>query len=301
MKSLTFYLTFTLAGILFSCRTGGESSDAYGNFEAVEITVSSEGSGKIMRFNLEEGAQLKAGEIVGYIDTVQLSLKKAQLRAAIKALYSKVPDVAPQINVLTEQLATARNEKSRIENLVKSGAATTKQLDDVNAQIQLIERRITATKSKLSTQSKGILAEIEPLNTQIRQLDDSIRKSLITNPIDGTVLSKFAEAWELAGPGKPLYKIADISRIILRAYISGEQLSQVKIGQSVRVLIDAPQGAYLEYAGTVTWVADKAEFAPKIVQTKDERVNLVYAIKVLVQNDGRIKIGMPGEVRLNAE
>jgi HlyD family secretion protein len=181
---------------------------------------------------------------------------------------------------------------------VKSGAATTKQLDDVNAQIQLLERQIKASASSLNTQSKGILAEVEPLKAQVSQMDDMLQKSNIVNPIEGTVLSKFSQAGELAMQGKALYKVADIKNILLRAYFSGEQISQVKIGQKVTVLIDVLDGKFKEYPGTVTWVSDKAEFAPKIIQTKDERINLVYAVKMMVINDGDIKIGMPGEVQL---
>jgi len=298
MRTKNLFITIAGIAILSSCGNGHKKSDAYGNFEAIETTVSAEGSGKIQRLDVEEGTVLKAGENVGYIDTMQLYLKKVQLKATINALYSKVPDVAVQINVFNEQLKTAKTEKVRIENLVKSGAATTKQLDDVNAQTQLIERQISATTSTLNIQSKGILAEIEPLKAQISQMEDMLQKSLIINPTEGTVLSKFAQIGELAMQGKALYKIADVKNITLRAYFSGDQISQVKIGQKVTVLIDAPDGKYKEYPGTVTWVSDKAEFAPKVIQTKDERVNLVYAVKVVVANDGDIKIGMPGEVQL---
>lgn len=295
---MNLFLATAGVALLASCGDGRIKSDAYGNFEAVEITVSAEGSGKIMKFDIEEGTFLKAGDNVGYIDTLQLYLKKVQLQATINALYTKLPDVASQINVLNTQLGTAKIEKTRIINLVKSQAATTKQLDDINAQIQLIQRQISATNSSLNIQTKGTLAEIEPLKAQIRQFEDLIQKSKIVNPIEGTVLSKFAQESELAMQGKPLYKIADIKNIILRAYFSGDQISKVQIGQQVTVLIDAPDGKYKEYNGTVTWVSAKAEFAPKVIQTKDERVNLVYAVKVMVANDGAIKIGMPGEVQL---
>ena len=299
MKNITILKTIVGIAILTSCGSGGKKTDAYGNFEAVEVNVSSEGSGKIMKFVLEEGNLLKAGDMVGYIDTMQLYLKKVQLIASIHSLYAKVPDVGIQINVYNEQLSTAETEQKRIEKLVKSGAATTKQLDDINAQVLLIHRQISATESSLNTQSKGILADIDPLRAQISQVEDMIKKSLIVNPIDGTVLSKYAEVGELADEGKQLYKIANISEIILRAYFSGEQISQIKIGQKCTVSIDVPGDKFKEYAGTVTWVSDKAEFTPKIIQTKDERVNLVYAVKVLVKNDGGIKIGMPGELRMN--
>jgi len=287
--------------IFTSCGNGHKTADAYGNFETTEINVSSEGSGKLMKFDIEEGKVLKAGDYVGYIDTMQLYLKKKQLQATIEAYQAKVPDISVQINVITEQLNTAKKEKLRIENLLKSGAATDKQLDDINAQIELFQRQISATHSSLTTQSSGILAELEPLKVQILQVEDMIQKSIIINPINGTVLSKFSQPGELAGQGKILYKIADIRNIILRAYVSGEQLSQIIIGQEVDVFIDVRDGNYTKYSGNIIWVADKAEFTPKIIQTKDERVNLVYAIKVMVQNDGKIKIGMPGELKLKLD
>ncbi len=284
--------------VLASCNGSNNNSDAYGNFEAVEITVSSEGNGKIIEFNMEEGQAVQKGEKLGVIDTIQLYLKKMQLEATVRAIYTKLPDVAAQADVIKEQLANADTEKVRFEKLVKSDAATQKQLDDIIAQIQLLEKQLSATLSSLNTQTKGTLSEIEPLRYQIKQIDDQIRRSVISSPIDGTVLTKFVESGELAAYGRALYKVADVDNIILRAYFSGEQLSQVQIGQSVTVLIDAPDGQYKTYPGTVTWVAQKAEFAPKVIQTKEERVNLVYAVKVLVKNDGAIKIGMPGELKL---
>ncbi len=284
--------------VLASCNGSNNNSDAYGNFEAVEITVSSEGNGKIIEFNMEEGQAVQKGEKLGGIDTIQLYLKKMQLEATVRAIYTKLPDVAAQADVIKEQLANAETEKVRFEKLVKSDAATQKQLDDIIAQIKLLEKQLSATLASLNTQTKGTLSEIEPLRCQIKQIDDQIRRSVISSPIDGTVLTKFVESGELAAYGRALYKVADVDNIILRAYFSGEQLSQVQIGQSVTVLIDAPDGQYKTYPGTVTWVAQKAEFAPKVIQTKEERVNLVYAVKVLVKNDGAIKIGMPGELKL---
>lgn len=301
MNTRNILVAIVCFATLLSCSKGRKKSDAYGNFEAVDVTVSAEGTGKIIRFELEEGNLLKAGDIVGCIDTVQLFLKKLQLQATLKAIHTKLPDIGTQIDVLNEQLKTAQTEKLRVENLVKSGAATTKQLDDVTAQIQIFESQRNALQSTLTIQTKSILAEIEPIKAQISQLDDLITKSKIENPLDGTVLSKFAQKGELATPGKPLYKIANIENIILRAYFSGEQISQVAIGQRVKVLIDAPDNEYFEYIGTVTWIASKAEFSPKIIQTKDERVNLVYAAKITVKNDGKIKIGMPGELQFNTK
>lgn len=297
MRKQRIILAVTGLFVLASCGKGHQQADAYGNFEAVEVIVSSEGVGKVMWFDVEEGKILSACQPVGLIDTVQLYLKKQQLTATIGALYAKLPDIASQINVLKEQLNTAAYERDRAQRLVESRAATTKQLDDMNAQVELLQKQIKAMNSSLTIQTRGTLAEIGPLQAQIDQIEDQIAKSVITSPIEGTVLSKFAEPGELAVQGKPLYKIADVKNIILRAYISGDQIAQLKVGQQVRVAIDAPEGSYKEYPGVVTWIADKAEFTPKVIQTKDERVNLVYAFKVMVGNDGGIKIGMPGEVR----
>lgn len=286
-----------LLTLMVSCGANSDKFDAQGNFEAIEVIVSAEGNGKIVSFSIEEGDILSVNQQVGCIDTMQLHLKRVQLQATIKSLQAKLPDVASQVNVLKEQLSTAQNEKARTERLVATSGATTKQLDDWNAQIALLNRQITATTSQLNTQTRGTLADIEPLKAQIAQIDDQIEKCKIISPTAGTVLSKYAQQGELASVGKPLYKIADISTITLKAYVAGDQLSQIKIGEQVKVYIDTKGGEYKEYTGKISWVSDKAEFAPKVIQTKQERVNWVYAIKVIVSNDGSIKIGMPAEVK----
>lgn len=286
-----------LSVLAVSCSSSKLNSDAHGNFEAIEVVVSSEGAGKIEQFDVEEGIKLDLDQSVGYIDTVQLHLKKRQLIATIKALNAKLPDIAAQVNVLKEQLSTAEYERNRLLKLVATNAATTKQLDDANAQIALLKRQIDATTSTLSIQTQGTLAEIDPLRAQIAQIEDQIEKSIIKNPISGTVLTKYAEPGELANVGRPLYKIANLDRMILKAYVAGDQLANIKIGQKVDVYIDAPNDEYTKFDGIVTWIADKAEFAPKVIQTKNERVNLVYAFKINVENDGQLKIGMPAEVK----
>ncbi|MDP4265875.1 MAG: HlyD family efflux transporter periplasmic adaptor subunit [Bacteroidota bacterium] len=296
MRKTELFIIFIGFSIIVSCKNMNHKSDAFGNFEADETIVSSEGNGKIMKLNIKESQLLKAGDTIGYIDTLQLHLKKKQLNASISALRAKTPDIPVQLDALQEQLRNAEHEKQRIINLQKGNAATGKQVDDINSQILVLGKQIAATRSTLSTQTNGTLSEIEPLKAQIDQIEDMISKSIIINPIKGTILSKYAEQFELATQGKPLYKISDISEITLRAYISEEQLSQVKLRQNVKVLVDIPGKNYKEYQGTISWIADKAEFTPKIIQTKDERVNLVYAIKILVKNDGSLKIGMPGEV-----
>lgn len=270
--------------------------DASGSFEAVETVISAEATGTLKSFQIEEGQTLEAGQQVGYVDTVQLYLKKKQLESQMEALAAKKPNIPVQLSALQEQLKTAETEKKRVENLVKSDAATTKQLDDVNAQIAVIKKQIDAQKSTLDISSTGINKDILPLGIQIEQLNDQLLKSRIVNPLSGTVITKYAEQSEMVAAGKPLYKIADLSEIILRVYISANQLPQVKLNQKVKVHTDDGKGGFAETEGVITWISDKAEFTPKTIQTKEERANLVYAMKVKVKNDGTYKIGMYGEV-----
>ena len=269
---------------------------ASGSFEAVETVISAEATGTLKSFKIEEGQTLEAGQLLGYIDTVQLYLKKKQLESQMEALAAKRPNIAVQLSALQEQLKTAEAEKKRVENLVKSDAATTKQLDDVNAQIAVIKKQIDAQKSTLEISSNGINKDILPLGIQIEQLNDQLQKSRIVNPLAGTVIAKYAEQSEMVATGKPLYKIADLTEIILRVYISANQLPQVKLNQTVKVHTDDGKGGFAETGGVITWISDKAEFTPKTIQTREERANLVYAMKVKVKNDGTFKIGMYGEI-----
>jgi HlyD family secretion protein len=270
--------------------------DASGSFEAVEIIISAEGNGVLKEFEIEEGQILQAGQFIGYIDSTQLFLKKKQLETQIFALLAKKPNIPVQLSALQEQLKTAEVEQQRIENLLKSDAATTKQLDDVNAQIEIIKKQIDAQKSTLVISSDGINKDVLPLQVQVEQLNDQLQKCKIFNPINGTVLTKYAEQNEMAAIGKALYKIADLSTIILRVYISSNQLGQVKLNQKVKVHTDDGSGGFSEKEGIITWISDKAEFTPKTIQTKEERANMVYAIKIKMPNDGVYKIGMYGEV-----
>ncbi|MBA4406609.1 HlyD family secretion protein [bacterium] len=286
-----------LSSILFACSNGNEKFDATGTFEAEEVIVSSEAIGKLVFFSVEEGAQLKQNQIVGVVDTLQLFLKKKQLEASIKAILSKQPDVAIQLSTIQEQIETAITEKERIANLVKSNAATTKQLDDINAQLDLLNKQYSATKSNLTITKLGLQNETYPLQVQIEQIEDQINKSKIKNPVEGTVLTRYAKQNEITANGKALYKIADLSTMTLRAYINGNQLGQIKLGQRIKVFVDNGNGEQKEINGKIYWVSSKAEFTPKTIQTKDERANLVYAIKVRVMNDGYLKIGMYGEAK----
>lgn len=302
-----------LATLLSSCQKNAPKADAYGNFEADERIVSAEASGKILTLQIEEGQSVKAGQTVGSIDSVQIALKREQLQASIRAIAAKSPAISAQLAVfekqmasVKQQLATLDREKRRVENLLKSDAATPKQLDDLNAQIEAAQRQMevlleqkTASNATLSVQKSGLMAEVLPLQKQMAQLDDQLSKCHIINFLDGTVLVKYAEPGEMTGFGKPLYKVADLSTMTLRAYVAGNQLGAVKIGQEVKVLVDAEGGKQQDFTGKIRWISPKAEFTPKVIQTKEERVNLVYAVKISVANpDGVLKIGMPAEVKL---
>lgn len=290
MKKIGILLT---AIIIISCNKNNEKADAYGNFEATEITVSSESNGKIEFLNVEEGAQLIKGSLVGLIDTLQLHYTREQLKASIETVQSKSTSVLSQINVLNEQLKTAKIEQTRIQNMYAENAATKRQIDEIDGKVKVIEKQI----SSVQTQNAPILNEIKSIKVQIEKLDDQIKKSKISNPVDGTVLTKYAEPSEITAFGKPLYKIANLNEMELRVYVTETQLAQIKIGQKVTVAIDADNDTK-KYEGNITWISAQAEFTPKVIQTKEERANLVYAVKVAVKNDGSLKIGMPAEVWL---
>lgn len=292
MSKLNLYLLLTILIFVTSCSKNEKRSDAYGNFEAVETIVSAEATGKLIDFNIEEGMVLEKDTKVGSIDADQLSLKKRQLEAQKNTIRTKFKNVFSQINVYQEQKKVNQIEKNRIEKLLRDDAATTKQLDDINGSINVLNKQIAAIESQNST----TLQELKNLDVQIQQIQDQIDKTSIINPVKGTVLMKLAEQSEIVNYGKPLYKIADLSVMELRVYVSGEQLPLIKIGQTVKVLIDAGRNEYKELEGIISWISSKSEFTPKIIQTKEERVNLVYAVKVKVNNDGSLKIGMPGEV-----
>lgn len=283
--------------LLASCADKQQIYDASGTFEAVETIISAEANGVIRELAVEEGQQLSAGQTVGYIDSTQLYLKKRQLEAQIDVVLSKKPNIATQLAALREQLSQAVRERKRIARMAEADAATPKQLDDANAQVAIVRKQIAAQQSNLGISASSLTREVVPLEMQIAQLDDQLAKSRIVNPLTGTVLVKYAEVNETAAVGKPMYKIADLSTIILRAYVTGPQFTQLRLNQEVTVLVDDADEAHREYPGTVAWISDQAEFTPKTIQTKDEREHLVYAIKIKVKNDGLLKIGMYGEVK----
>ena len=302
-------IAFLLLGI--SCNDKQGDFDATGTFETDEVIVSSEIGGQILSLNIEEGNDVAKDSVIGMIDATNLALQKEQAEATIQSLGDKTMSVAPQVKLLKDQLAVQQSqldnlnhEQKRIENLLKADAATGKQLDDINAKIDLVKKQMNVTRqqmqvqqSNIATQNRSILSESKPLSKKVAQLDDQLKKAAIVNPISGTVITKYALAGEMTAPGKALYKIANLEYLTLRAYISGIQLSQVQLGQAVKVMIDDGKKTYRTLSGTITWISDKAEFTPKTIQTKDERANLVYAIKIKVKNDGFLKIGMYGEVK----
>ena len=296
MKRLNSYTLIATALLsLAACNRGDGDFDATGTFEATEILVSSEANGKIMELNIEEGDRLDAGALVGYVDSTQLYLKKMQLSAGLRSVDIRKPDIRKQIAALEQQIATARTEQQRMENLVKAKAGNQKQVDDIVNNIKYLHKQLDAQYSTLNKTTGGADAEAEGILYQIMQLDDQLQKSRIVNPQAGTVLVKYAEPGEVTAAGKPLYKIADTDLLYLRAYITSDQLSTLKQGQTVRVFADYGENDRREYPGTITWISDKSEFTPKGIQTKDERANLVYAIKIAVKNDGYLKIGQYGE------
>lgn len=295
MKRIIFLLPLFALG---ACQIEENTADAYGNFEAREILVSSETAGRILRLDVEEGQMLEAGAIIAIIDTAQLHLRKLQLLASIRTVQGKTQDVQPQLDVLEAQRRNLLRERERLAALVQDKAATQKQLDDMEGQLAVAERQIAAASKQNRDVNIAILGETDPLRVQIEQIEDQIARCYIVNPLDGTVLLRLAEAHEVTAPGKPLYKIADMEQMTLRVYVSGGQLPGIRLGQQVTVLVDQDGKSNRELSGTVSWVSPKAEFTPRIVQTKEQRVNLVYAVKVLVKNDGTLKIGMPGEIKI---
>ena len=284
--------------VMMGCNNDKNEYDAAGAFESVETIVSNESSGTIMQFNVEEGQVLQPGQFIGYIDSVQLYDRKKQLEAQIGSTTSQIPDIPVQIAALESQLNLALINQKRIGNMFKQNAATQQQVDDAGTQVDMLHKQIEAQKSTLGITTKTLSKNVAPLQRQIDQLNDQLAKCRIINPVHGTVLTKYAQDHEVITPGKALYKIAETDTLILRAYITGSQLTQVKLGQKVKVRTDKGAKQYSQYTGTVYWISDKSEFTPKTIPTKDERADLVYAVKVRVANDGYLKIGMYGEMKI---
>jgi HlyD family secretion protein len=311
MKKISLLLLTISSTLLISCKKGNGDFDASGTFEANEVIVAAETAGKILDFAADEGTKLEKNQVAVVIDPTNLQLQSEQVEASINALGEKTSDLTPYIRTLEQQIeiqktqvSSLERERTRFANLLKEDAATGKQLDDIETQLKvakeqlgLSQRQLDQQKAAISTQNRSVLSEQTPLSKKKAQIDDQLSRTKVMNPVAGTVLTSYAEAGEITAPGKALYKIADLSIMDLRAYISGDQFSQVKIGQTVKVFIDNGKDDYKEMQGTVTWISDKAEFTPKTIQTKDERAHLVYATKIRVKNDGSVKVGMYGEVK----
>ena len=289
------YIAMALLAI--SCTKEAEF-DAQGTFEATEVVVSSEATGRILNFDIEEGMAIAANQTVGTIDSLQLHLQRKQLVAQQSALLASRPDMKKQVAALREQIAKQKTELRRVENMLRDGAATQKQKDDIEAQIKILEGQLEAQLSTLDKNTSTINGNSVVLEAQIAALDDRISKCRIISPVGGTVLVKYAEAGELASAGKPLMKIADLKNIYLRAYFTSDQLANVKLGDEVKVVADFGGTERYDYTGRIAWISSESEFTPKTIQTKDSRANLVYAVKIAVENDGRLKIGLAGEVVL---
>ena len=320
------YILPLLVLTIFSCKRADQDYDASATFEADEIIVTAEATGKILELNLNEGDALTANQNLGLIDGKGVELQKEQVLASINAIEQKTNDAAPQIAVLQSQLATqnaqitvlqeqlnnAVRERNRTANLVKSDAATRKQLDDLNGNVAVIQKQIATAKSQseilkqqisstleqVKIQNRAILSEKNPTEKKVLQIDEQLKHNVISSPIKGIVLTKYMNKGEFATIGKPIYKMANLDEMTLRAYITGDQLAKVKVGQNVKILVDAGNGETKEMNGKIYWISQKSEFTPKTIQTKDERANLVYATKIHVKNDGFLKIGMYGEVKL---
>lgn len=281
---------------LLSCNSNNKS-DAYGNFEAIEVIVSSQSNGQIIYLNTEEGMTVNTGDTIGMIDTVDLSLKKDQLVSQQKVVLARLHNVDSQIGVQQQQKKNIQVEKQRVDNLMKDGAATQKQVDDIKGSLDLLDQQIKSSE----VQKEAIRAELGTLDSQMKQVEETLNKCFIISPLTGTVLVKFAEQGEITTPGKPVCKVANLSELELKVYISGDQLPYLNLGQPVQVLVDKDKTNVSALQGTVSWISNKAEFTPKTIQTRQERVNLVYAAKVKVPNDGTLKIGMPGEINFMPE
>lgn len=280
-----------LLPLLFAqCGGSEEEGDAWGSFETTEVLVSPEAGGLLQQLNLREGDHLKAGEQVGFVDTSMLSLQREELRATKNSVRSRQLSIDAQIDIFEQQLANLETDLSRLQNLLKDKAATQKQVDDALGQKKVLQKQIRAQE----VQKETVRAELSVLNRKAQTLEEQLRKCHIVNPVSGTVLGKYAEAGEMVAPGKPLYKIGRMDEMILKVYVSATQLPGLQIGQGCEVRIDNSREGYKSYKGQLQWISEEAEFTPKILQTKEERVNLVYAVKIAVPNDGGIKTGMPG-------
>lgn len=296
MKAYLF-LGLGLSFVLSACGNNDIPYDASGVFETTEVIVSAQATGELLSFTVEEGMNVKADEKLGYVDTLQLALKKKQLTATLAATDSKWLDEKRQSASLRQQIINLERERKRFGDLLEADAATEKQVDELDYQIDVLKHQLSATEEQLNSHNKSLDGQCLSLEAQLAQLENQIEKSVVSSPVSGTVISKYAEPGEFVQPGKSLFKVANLEKMKLRIYITADQLTMLKIGQKVKVYADKGQDERQEYEGVVSWISDKAEFTPKTIQTRDERANLVYAVKVSVRNDGFIKRGMYGDVK----
>ena len=301
MRIHKYICSVAIGLVLGACTSQEEQYDASGIFETTEVIVSAKGTGELQSFQVEEGQAVRQGEVLGWIDTLQLSLKDRQLAASLLATESKRLDEKRQVAHLRQQIENLQREKERFTTLLNAKATTAKQVDDIDYQIKVLQNQLVATQEQINSSNSSLSRQSESIQAQRAQMEDQIRNAMISSPITGTVLTKYAEQGEFAVPGKALFKVADVSQMKLRAYITADQLTQLQIGQAVAVYADRGTTDRKRYAGRVVWIADKAEFTPKTIQTRNERANLVYAVKIAVENDGFIKRGMYGEVRFEEE
>lgn len=297
MKKIIYLITLPL--LTYACSSENDKADVYGNFEADTYFIAAETAGKLTDLSVSEGDLVQKNQQIGTVDSMQLYFQKKQLQSRVAALKSKLQDVPVQLASLQEKERIITREYNRVKALFADSAATQKQLDDLSGELNVTKKQLEATKSTLSTANRGLLAEIEPLDWQIQQISDQLLKTVLKAPSAGTVLDTYKEPGELVMPGQPVAKVADLSTMTLRGYLSENQLAAIKIGQEVTVSVDYADGTLKSFSGSITWISAKAEFTPKTIQTKEERVNLVYAVKIAVKNDGALKIGMPGEATLN--
>jgi HlyD family secretion protein len=278
--------------VLAGCQWSEEEADAYGQFRATEVQVAAEHRGQIRQLNIEEGKRIAQGDTIGWIDTTELATRRKEVKAKLETAHSRLPSIEAKRRVLQSELEIARKDLSRLEALKKEDAATQKQIDDARGRVEVLKRKMESVKVK----RRSARAEEQALKAQLQRVEAQLDNALILNPVDGTVLTKYKEKGEVVQYGQPLYKVANLDTMDLRVYVSGEQLPEIELGQTVRVFIDKGSEDYHEYKGTVQWLASEAEFTPQMIQTKEERVSQVYAMDVRVVNDGKLKIGMPGEV-----
>ncbi len=292
------YILAVAALMLAACGNNEKEYDATGTFETTETTVFAEQSGRLMAFSVNEGDETDASVEVGLIDTTQIWLKIQQLDATKKVYNSQKPDMEAQIATTQQQLLKAQQEEQRYKELVTDGAAPSKMLDDASSNVKVLQKQLAAQQSALATSTRSLDKQSDMVDVQVRQLRDQLRKCHIVTPAKGTVLEKYVERGEFVAAGKPLFKIGDTQNMYMRAYVTSVQLQHIKLGQKVKVFADYGDGQKKEYDGTVTWISSRSEFTPKTILTDDERADLVYAVKIAIKNDGYVKIGMYGQLKI---